>query len=141
MTERDVASAAANAAPPSAYDIIIVANFVTNDDMFQALRADLHSLARSLVPGGVLLTLSACGSKYQRLWDQFAELANEARLDHEVDQVLQAHDDPAVHTQVAGATISALRHLNSLAPDALGAAPIPPPRQGRSRHRANGADD
>ena len=121
--EADILSA--QTAPPSAYDLIIVANFVTNDEMLQALKPDIQVLARSLVPGGVLLTLSAPGKKYKLLWDQFSEIARRARLDHEVDEVLSAHRDPAVHAQVAGATITALRHLDRLKPNTLGAALLP----------------
>ncbi len=95
-------------APYSAYDLIILANFVTNEDMLQALESDLQTLARSLVPGGVLLTMSACGGKYQGLSTRLSALAEDCRLDHEVNEVLQAHQDPAIHAQVAHATIEAL---------------------------------
>jgi hypothetical protein len=125
LDPHEAVALAARTAPPSAYDVIIVANFLTNHDMLQKLEADLETLARSLVPGGVLLTLSAPGAQYQGLWDRFSELAEKWRLDHEVDQVLQAHEDLAIHAQVAGATISALRHLASLAPEALSAADLP----------------
>jgi hypothetical protein len=126
VSDRQLAEVlAARAAPPSAYDLIVVANFITNDEMLQMLKPDVEVLARSLVPGGVLLILSAPSEKYTLIWDQIRDLAERAWLEHDVDEVVGAHREPAIHAQVAGATINALRHLDRLAPNALGAAQLP----------------
>ncbi|PKH40725.1 hypothetical protein SAMN05192575_105180 [Nocardioides alpinus] len=126
VSDRQIAETlAAKAAPPSAYDLIVVANFITNEEMLQMLKPDVEVLARSLVPGGVLLILSAPGAKYTPIWEQIRDLAQRARLEHVVDEVVGAHREPATHTQVASATINALRHLDRLVPNAWDTAELP----------------
>ncbi|GGF36401.1 hypothetical protein GCM10011519_07390 [Marmoricola endophyticus] len=126
VSDRQVAKAlAAKAAPPSAYDLIVVANFITNEEMLQMLKPDVEVLARSLVPGGVLLILSAPGAKYTQIWEHIRELARRARLEQVVDEVVGAHREPATHALVASATINALRHLERLVPNAWTAAELP----------------
>ncbi len=105
---------AARSAPPSAYDLIIVANFVTTPSMMAGLKTELENLANSLVPGGVLLTLSGDSKKYEDLWAEYAVLPTVKRLDHLLDEVVQAHEDPAIRERVARATIDLLAHINEL---------------------------
>lgn len=110
---------AAQSAPPSAYDLIIVSNFVTNDSMLVSLKAELENLADSLVPGGVLLTLSGSNRQYQELWKEYATWPKVRRLDHVLDEVIPAHRDPAVQLRVARSTIDLLVHLTALDPHEL----------------------
>lgn len=105
---------AARSAPPSAYDLIIVANFVTTPSMMAGLKTELENLANSLVPGGVLLTLSGDSKKYEDLWDEYAALPTVKRLDHLLDEVVQAHENPDIRGRVARSTMDLLAHINEL---------------------------
>jgi hypothetical protein len=111
---------AAESAPPSAYDLIIASNFLTTPDMLRALKDDLEILARSLVPGGVLLALSGATRMYKQMWADFANLPSVKRLDHVIQgDLMETHPDPRLRTRTQGATLDALRYLNEMVPNAL----------------------
>lgn len=116
---------AAKSAPPSAYDLIIVANFVTNASMMASFKAELDNLANSLVPGGVLLALSGRSKKYKNLWNEYAARPQVKRLDHVLDEVIQAHQDPDVQKRVARSTIDLLTYLNELDGQVLDCGELP----------------
>ncbi|MFJ5956616.1 hypothetical protein ACIQC5_11745 [Paenarthrobacter sp. NPDC092416] len=122
---QDVNQYAAKRVAASAYDLIIVANFVTSTSMMESLKAELENLANSLVPGGVLLTLSGRNQKYKDLWNEYAALPQVNRLEHVLDEVMQAHQDPDVHGRVARSTVSLLTHLKVLAEQGLDSAELP----------------
>src|SRR6266508_5506892 len=65
---------------PSAYDLIILHNFLTNATMTEDLRAELTGLARSLTSGGLLLVLGAPGGAYPAIYAAVNELATTAGL-------------------------------------------------------------
>ncbi len=122
---QDLNQYAATRVSPSAYDLIIVANFVTSSSMMDSFKAELENLANSLVPGGILLTLSGRNQKYKDLWKDYAALPHVNRLEHVVDEVMQAHQDPEVHGRVTRSTVSLLTHLEVLAEQGLDKAELP----------------
>jgi hypothetical protein len=68
------------AAVPSAYDLIILCNFLTNTQMTEHLTDDLFRLSRSLTPGGVLLVLGGTGASYPAIYTAISEIAGSAGL-------------------------------------------------------------
>jgi hypothetical protein len=65
---------------PSAYDLIILCNFLTNTQMTEQLADDLFRLAKSLTPGGVLLVLGATGASYPAIYAAISRIAASAGL-------------------------------------------------------------
>lgn len=117
--------AAAATAPASAYDMIVVSNFLTNAEMLENLRGDLEVLANSLVPGGVLMALSGTGPKYVDMWRDFGALSSVKRLDHVADEIVQTHSDSDTHRRVAAALLQGLRHLRSVVPSSMSEVELP----------------
>ncbi len=68
------------AAVPSAYDLIILCNFLTNTHMTEQLGDDLFRLAKSLTPGGALLVLGGTGASYPAIYTAISEIAASAGL-------------------------------------------------------------
>jgi hypothetical protein len=102
---------------PSAYDLIILCNFLTNATMTEDLRAELTGLARSLTPGGVLLVLGAVGTAYQAIYATVNELATTAGLRPllDVNRQLEANPDPAIRHLIATQMRTAVSNLSSKA--------------------------
>jgi hypothetical protein len=102
---------------PSAYDLIILCNFLTNATITQDLRAELTGLARSLTPGGVLLVLGAVGTAYQAIYATVNELATTAGLRPllDVNRQLEANPDPAIRHLIATQLRTAVSDLSSKA--------------------------
>jgi hypothetical protein len=69
---------------PSAYDLVLMCNFLTTKDSVKAFRADLRQLASSLTPGGVLIAIGAPPygekSKYAHIWSELRALARDTGL-------------------------------------------------------------
>lgn len=107
--------------PPSAYDLIVVSNFLTNRQILEGLADELQRLARSLVPGGVLLTMSGTSPAYRQLWSTFSSFPSVQQLTRVVDTEVIAHDGR--YLEAARATraghVACLRHLEFLAPSVL----------------------
>jgi hypothetical protein len=68
------------AAVPSAYDLIILCNFLTNIHMTEQLADDLFRLAKSLTPGGALLVLGGTGDPYPAIYTAISKIAASAGL-------------------------------------------------------------
>lgn len=115
-TIRDLEGLAARTAFPSAYDLIVLANFLTEPSMLADLEQELRELTRSLVPGGVLLLLGGTGGEYPRMWTAVADLARQARLQRVVDQVVPGHAGDAAWLRVGGSVVECLQVLRDAAP-------------------------
>ncbi len=59
----------AHGGPPSALDLIIVCNFLTQTSMTSQFEAELAELARSLTPGGVLVMIGSASEQYDAIFD------------------------------------------------------------------------
>ncbi|MEW2005925.1 hypothetical protein [Microbacterium sp. NPDC079208] len=122
----DYDAEAAAHAPPSAYDLIVVANFLTNSSMMDQLEADLEVLARSLVPGGVLLTLSGTGPEYVGLWERFKMLPSVRRLDHVANERVQPHSDVKTRRLISEGLLDGIRHLSAVSQVSFADLGLPP---------------
>lgn len=69
---------------PSAYDLVLMCNFLTTKASVDDFRADLRQLASSLTPGGLLMVIGAPPygekSKYAHIWSELRALVRDARL-------------------------------------------------------------
>jgi SAM-dependent methyltransferase len=69
---------------PSAYDLVLMCNFLTTEDSVEDFRADLRQLASSLTPGGLLIVIGAPDwgkkGKYARIWSELRALVRDAGL-------------------------------------------------------------
>jgi hypothetical protein len=102
---------------PSAYDLVILHNFLTNPTMTEELRAELTGLARSLTWGGVLLVLGAAGGDYPAIHASVTKLATSAGLRPltDVSGRLEANPDPARRGLVATQVRTAVSGLGAAA--------------------------
>ncbi len=102
---------------PSAYDLIVMCNFLTNATMTEDLRAEFTGLARSLTSGGVLLVLGAAGGAYPSIYTGVNELATSAGLRPlpGATRQLEANPDPALRDLIATQVRTAVSELGSAA--------------------------
>ncbi|MGY5883432.1 hypothetical protein [Modestobacter lacusdianchii] len=105
--------------PPGAYDLIVMCNFLTTMQITEAFASEIHTLARSLTPGGVLLVLGSANRRYDPLWAHLEAVVNDgARAPINVLQTtLDGHSDPSIHNTIATDIIKGLSHLQRLAPE------------------------
>ncbi|MEU2619075.1 hypothetical protein ABZ642_13085 [Streptomyces sp. NPDC007157] len=59
---------------PSAYDLVIMCNFLTTRDTIEAFRKEIRDLARSLTPGGLLVVLGSAKERYAPVWADLQQL-------------------------------------------------------------------
>lgn len=65
---------------PSAYDLVFMCNFLTQEDMTKQFEEELHTLANSLTPGGVLIVMGGTGRHYPAIYDEVRRIASQTRL-------------------------------------------------------------
>jgi len=61
---------------PSAYDLILAPNFLTQVEMVDSLEMELHSTMNSLTPGGVFIVMCAHGERYEDIRRHISRLAS-----------------------------------------------------------------
>ncbi|GAB3925853.1 hypothetical protein GCM10029976_019700 [Kribbella albertanoniae] len=108
--------------PPSAYDLIILCNFLTVPSMTAAFEVEIRELARSLTPGGILLVLGSPSNQYQPIYAQVDTLACESgfpKLKKVLSQTYQSQDDRPSQEIVARQITSSLSRLQRAAPSAF----------------------
>lgn len=109
-------------APPSAYDLIVMCNFLTDSTIAESLANELTELAGSLTPGGVLLVLGSANESYHDIYnavDRFATDTRRGALKPILTDLLplKAQASPAARDIVATGLVRDLRALRSRAPD------------------------
>lgn len=65
---------------PSAYDLIFMCNFLTQERMTQEYERELLTLTKSLTPGGVLIVMGGVNNQYPAIYECIRRIANESRL-------------------------------------------------------------
>ena len=53
---------------PSAYDLIVLCNFLTQPEMTEAFEAELRGLVGPLTPGGVMLIIGSASQTYEPVY-------------------------------------------------------------------------
>lgn len=104
---------------PSAYDLIVMCNFLTTTAFTTSFTAELRELARSLTPGGILLVLGAVGGNYPKVYSQLDHLVTgpgSPGLKSVIDARMRAHVDPVASRLVATHIIQTLSHLERANP-------------------------
>lgn len=66
--------------PPSAYDMIVMCNFLTNAQITQQFEAEIYKLAESLTPGGLLVVLGGQGGEYPAIYEKLYSIIEPSRL-------------------------------------------------------------
>jgi hypothetical protein len=66
--------------PPSAYDMIVMCNFLTNTKITQQFEAEIYKLARSLTPGGLLIVLGGQGGEYPAIYEKLYGIIEASHL-------------------------------------------------------------
>lgn len=59
---------------PSAYDVVIMCNFLTDETATVRFRDEIRSLALDLTPGGLFIVLGSADRKYQEIWGDVRRL-------------------------------------------------------------------
>lgn len=59
---------------PSAYDIVVLCNSLTNTAMTEKFAGEVNGLGHSLTPGGVLVAIGGTGSQYPDVWSRLDEI-------------------------------------------------------------------
>lgn len=108
---------------PSAYDLIVLCNFLTNSAMTEKFASEIAELARSLTPGGMLLVLGAAGGPYPAVYSQLEGVIAgvRPRVQKVVDVTLRAQSDPVARGLIAGQIRAATAALRDMAPDEFSA--------------------
>jgi hypothetical protein len=65
---------------PSAYDLVFLCNFLTQEEMTRQFKGELLALANTLTPGGVLIVMGGVGSQYPAIYESVRAIAAQARL-------------------------------------------------------------
>ena len=105
--------------PPSAYDLIVMCNFLTNTGFTSDFDAEITELAHSLTPGGILLILGATGGLYPQIYAELDGLVTgraRPKLKQVLNAELEVHEDVIVRRRVATQIIETLSHLERQAP-------------------------
>jgi ribosomal protein RSM22 (predicted rRNA methylase) len=144
---------------PSAYDLVVMCNFLTTEDSVKDFRTDLRQLASSLTPGGLLIVIGhPYGKKYTRIWSELRALMRDAGLTQlrGFEEPIPANQKPEWATlirQQRQEILDELRGIDALPAEVAGLeATNPftpfqaliwknqrPARKGRRRRRANSA--
>lgn len=147
---------------PSAYDLVVMCNFLTTKDSVKDFRTELRQLASSLTPGGLLIVIGAPPygktSKYTLIWSELRALMRDARLTQlkGFERPIPANQKPewaTVIRQQRQEILDELRDIDALpaeVADLQATNPFPqfqafiwknqrPARKGRRRRRANSA--
>jgi hypothetical protein len=104
-------------APPSKFDLIVIANFLTNEDMAQSFAGKIEELAKSLTPGGVLLFLGGIGRAYPAIWAGLQRGRHVAALKCVLDLEEEAHAEDLARLRVSRAVVETVHYLRDLAPE------------------------
>ncbi|MBA1147845.1 hypothetical protein H0Z60_12385 [Ectothiorhodospiraceae bacterium WFHF3C12] len=65
---------------PSAYDLVLLSNFLTSTSMTELFETELRRLGRSLTPGGVLIVLGGTGGDYPEIYSRLRAACTSERL-------------------------------------------------------------
>jgi ribosomal protein RSM22 (predicted rRNA methylase) len=77
---------------PSAYDVVVLCNFLTQQSMTEEFEVELHRLAFSLTPGGLLIVIGGTGGTYPDIYSKIRTIAATAKLwDISPKEVFQAN--------------------------------------------------
>lgn len=88
---------------PSAYDIVFLCNFLTQQSMTEKFELELHRLACSLTPGGLLIVIGGIGASYPAIYSKIRTIAATAKLwDVSRKEVFQANVEPRSLSLIAG---------------------------------------
>ena len=81
--------------PPSAYDLVVMCNFLTNEEITDRFQAEIRAITRSLTPGGLFVVLGSAGSQYAPVYEKLQRIVATSRLRRlrKFDQPLRAHVD------------------------------------------------
>jgi ribosomal protein RSM22 (predicted rRNA methylase) len=80
---------------PSAYDMVFLCNFLTQQSMTEKFELELRRLAFSLTPGGLLIVIGGTGGSYPAIYSKIRTIAATAKLlDVSPKEVFQANAEP-----------------------------------------------
>jgi SAM-dependent methyltransferase len=106
--------------PPSAYDLIVMCNFLTNTNFATDFAVEIRELADSLTPGGILLVLGATGGLYPQVYAQLDRLvigSGRPKPKLVLKAELEIHEnDSLTRRRVAAQIIKTLNYLEEHAP-------------------------
>jgi hypothetical protein len=106
---------------PSAYDLILMCNFLTWEGSVDGFRKELRQLASSLTPGGLLITMGypPWGKLYSGIWSDLRTLMRDVRLTelNGFEKPIQANQKPEWAKEIRRqrqAILDGLRSVNAL---------------------------
>ncbi|WP_217182232.1 hypothetical protein [Streptomyces sp. AC495_CC817] len=82
---------------PSAYDLVVMCNFLTNQGTVALFRKEIRGLAHSLTPGGLLIVLGSATERYSPIWADLKQLLQNTGLTPLAlfEEPIAANSDPA----------------------------------------------
>jgi hypothetical protein len=124
LSDRDARGIALQerAYPPGAYDVIVMCNFLTTEEITANFSVEIGDLARNLTPGGVLVVLGSSAKRYDAIYAQLDTIIAEAARLRRVavfDGPVKAHPDSRVQRIVSEQLIGGLDRARRLAPEAF----------------------
>ncbi|MGW4881278.1 hypothetical protein ACWEPI_32525 [Streptomyces sp. NPDC004262] len=82
---------------PSAYDLVMMCNFITNQGTVERFRKEIRDLTHSLTPGGLLVVLGGASKNYTPIWADLKKLLQNTSLQPLTlfEEPIVANSDPA----------------------------------------------
>ncbi|MFJ5836618.1 hypothetical protein ACIQGO_07570 [Streptomyces shenzhenensis] len=82
---------------PSAYDLVVMCNFITNQSDVEFFRKEIRDLSDGLTPGGLLIALGSAAKKYGPIWADLKQLLQNTGLTPLAlfKEPITANSDPA----------------------------------------------
>jgi SAM-dependent methyltransferase len=101
---------------PSAYDIVVLCNFLTNPTITGQFAREIRNLGRSLTPGGILIALGGTGSQYPAVWSRLDTILRVKGLSklNNLSVPMRANDDPARRELIRERMFDSMRYIFEL---------------------------
>lgn len=107
--------------PPTALDLIVVCNFLTETSMTSQFEAELAELATSLTPGGVLIMIGSATNSYDEIFDSLDAIMSKTRAVKRITPRRRvSRVNRELRDRVAHALIAALKEIEAGDSDAFG---------------------
>lgn len=107
--------------PPSAYDLIVMCNFLTNTDITETFAAEIELLSTALSPGGLLVVIGAVGGRYPAVYARLETILAQTRLRplEDFTRPIQAHADERQRNLIGAQIRGDVAFSSALAPTAF----------------------
>ncbi|MFI5898473.1 hypothetical protein ACIA5D_51255 [Actinoplanes sp. NPDC051513] len=107
--------------PPSAYDLIVMCNFLTNTHITEKFATEIELLSTALSAGGLLVVIGAAGGHYPAVYTRLDAILSQTRLRplNDFPHPIQAHADEGQRNLIGAQIRGDVAFSSALAPAAF----------------------